>query len=187
MGTSQQPLVNGVLLSHMVQFLREKKGDPGVAALEQAGSIVIYDKFTMYPLADYLTLQKNVLDIVFGQENDEGYEMLGKFTFTAFAHSLIGATLIQGSSPKALMEQMQSVWGSLVTFGERKIEKIDEKKGDAIITITDDPRNPCYLQGILESGLEAIGTHDAAITVLSTNENTHTMHVTWKPQDAVSV
>jgi len=179
METTENKLVKGVLLEDAVGFLKEKKGEAAVGVLEKATGPLIFDQHRMYPLADLSKLQTAVIKEVFGKDSDEAYKELGLFTFRAFTHTVVGATLTNvAHSPKELLEKIQELWDAVLNFGSRKLISIDEKKHSALVEIVDDPRVPAYLQGAIEGGFKSIGVR-ATTKVLDQGNSSYHIEISW--------
>ena len=177
MDHSQQ--VKGSLLENTVSFLREKSGDAAVTALEKKLGPQLFDQFQMYPLEQYQTLQEEVVNMTSPTDITQGYKDLGVYAFTTFAHSIVGATLTNVSTtPKKLLEQIQTLWNTVVNFGERRLVECDETAKTAVVEIKDDPRNPAFLQGVIEAGLSSIGLTAATIEE-SADNNTYKIKISW--------
>lgn len=172
--------VSGIVCIQIIDFVKSKKGDAGLSDLEKLYGQLLFDTYTMYPLQDFITLQKNALIVVFGSETNEGYRELGTYTYELYSKTLIGSTLTNiGTTPKELLTQLNSLWNSVADFGDRKITVIDEEKRSCIIEITDDPRNPHYISGIFEAGFKKLGIQSCTIDINNTNEHSYTLSITW--------
>lgn len=181
--TENEKLVNGSFFIHCLEYLKFKKGETSIQELAKTNGALFFDEHRMYPLNDLVKIQNDVLKIIYGNPTSEGYYDLGKFTFDSFAHTLIGATLTNMiSSPKQIVESLQVLWSSVVNFGTRKLIQIDEKKGTALIEITDDPRNPAYIQGILEAALIKVKASHPKTHILNKSDSSYQVEVSWDPK-----
>lgn len=178
----QAKLANGTLFKHAVDYLRSKKGDEAVKTLETTFGNIIFDSYKMYPLENLDKLQAEVLKLVYGSVTDESYYDLGCFTFEAFAHTLIGATLTNMvTTPKQMLEKTQVLWSAVINFGERKLVSLEETTGKALLEIKNDPRNPAYLRGILETALKEIQTQSPSIKLINQTDKGYQLEITWTP------
>jgi len=174
-------MVSGALFLSAIDFLKNKKND-SVEQLEKSFGALLFDKHKMYPLDRLIDLHQKILSLSFGEATDEGYYSLGQHTFNSFVHSMVGATLTNVTpTPKVLFGKIQEIWGSVVNFGTRELLEIDEKKGVAIIQIKDDPRNPAYLQGIIESGLSLLKLRDVKTKISGKKDNEYKVEINWTP------
>ena len=179
MEPTENKLVKGMLLEDTVAFLRDKKGEIAVSELEKSMGPFIFDQHRMYPLADLSNLQSAVVKEVYGKDSDEAYRQLGFFTFQAFTHTVVGATLTNiAHSPKELLEKIQELWDAVLNFGSRKLVKIDEHGHSALVEISDDPRVPGYLEGAIEGGFKSIGV-EATTKVLNKDKGSYQIEVVW--------
>lgn len=175
----EEKLAKGILLVDTVEFLREKKGDQAVAQLEKSFGSLIFDQYRMYPLDDLLKLQAAAMKLAFGEENEDGYKQLGAGAFKSFTHGIVGATLTNvAHSPKELLGKIQELWGTVLNFGERKLINFNEAAHHALIEIKNDPRNPAYLQGVIEAGMKGIGL-DAKTKIQSDRSDTYKIEIRW--------
>ena len=177
----ENKLASGLLFIHAVDFLKSKKGEESLAELEKSYGETLFDQHRMYPLEKLTQLQQEVIKLVFGEETDEGYHALGQYTFESFVHSMVGATLTNVTpSPKVLLGKIQELWGTVINFGERKLTLLDEEEGRATIEITDDPRNPAYIQGVIETGLVSIKVISPKTKVVKKTDDTYLIEITWE-------
>ncbi len=177
----ENKLASGLLFMHAVDFLKLKKGEEAVPLLERSVGDVLFDQHRMYPLQQLTQLQDGVISLVFGEVTDAGYNALGHYTFEQFVHSMIGATLTNGTpSPQVLLSKIQEIWGAMVNFGERDLSLFDEKKGHAQITISDDPRKPAYVQGVIEGALAFIQMKQIKTTVVQETDGHYTVEIFWQ-------
>ena len=65
-----------------------------------------------------------------------------------------------------------------MNFGSRKLVNINESKRHAMIEIKDDPRNPAYLQGVIEAGLRSIGI-EARTKIKNNDKDNYQIEVEW--------
>lgn len=180
-----QKRVNGLLLEQTVDFLRMKKGNEEVIDFEKSFGSVIFDHYQMYPIETLLKLQEEVVRRVFGTIAEQSYRELGRYTFDAFSHTLVGATLTNVSTaPIVILQKIQDIWQSVVNFGTRKLVESDEKNGKAVIEITDDPRNPDYIRGIIEGGLLSVKATNPKTTISNKNANSYQIEITWIPSQS---
>ncbi len=179
---ASEKMAKGILFESTVEFLKEKNGDEGVAALESTlGETLLFDPFILYPLEKLMKLQAEVLKKAFGKAGDAEYRSLGNFEYQGFASTLAGATLLNvGTSPKILLEKIQELWGTVVNFGERTIELVDEHNCKVTISISDDPREPAYLCGVIEAGLSSIGLQSVTTTIRPAVDTAYHIDVVWK-------
>lgn len=179
MDTQDEKKVNGSLLEQTVNFLKVKKGDAAVAELEKSFGPLIFDQYRMYPVGQLLSLQKQVVSLAFGTESEQGYYLLGRHAFESFSHTLIGATLTNVSSaPLEVLKNIQKIWNSVVNFGERNLREISAN--NVILEIKNDPRNPLYLQGVIEAGMQAIGAKSSSTRITVQNENDYSIEIHWQ-------
>jgi len=173
-------LASGSLFLHAIGFLKSKKGEEAVEALEKSFGDLLFDQHKMYPLERLIELQEKVVSLTLGTDSREGYYMLGRYTFNAFAHSLVGATLTNvNPTPRILLGKIQEIWGSVVNFGVRKLTMVDDTQGKAIVEIQDDPRNPAYLQGIIEGGLTLLKVKNPKTVIKQEEDYRYIVEVFW--------
>jgi uncharacterized protein (TIGR02265 family) len=176
----EEKLAKGILLVDTVEFLRKKKGDHAIVQLEKSFGSLLFDQYRMYPLDDLLRLQSATMKLAFGGESGDGYKQLGAAAFESFTHGIVGATLTNvADSPRQLLEKIQELWGTVLNFGERKLIAINEANRHAVIEIKNDPRNPAYLQGVIEAGLKGIGL-DAKTKIQSDKGDTYKIEISWQ-------
>ena len=176
---SENKLVKGLLLQDAVDFVREKKGEAAVVELEKIRGPLLFDQHRMYPLEDLLKLQSDAIKLVFGKESEKAYKELGVFTFNAFTHTVVGATLMNvAHSPKELLGKIQELWDAVSNFGSRKLLEFDENKHLALVEISDDPRMPAYLQGVIEAGLKSIGV-EAVTKIIAQDKDSYHIEISW--------
>ena len=179
--TQENKLASGLLFIEAVDFLKSKKGEEVLSQLEKSYGETLFDQHRMYPLEKLMQLQQEVIKLAFGEETDKGYRELGQYTFESFVHSMVGATLTNViPSPKVLLSKIQELWGTVINFGERKLTLIDEKEGKATIEISDDPRTPAYIQGVIETGLTSIKVKNPETKVVKKTDNSYSIEITWQ-------
>ena len=179
MESSNNKLIKGILLEDAVAFLKERKGGLAVGELEKEIGPFIFDQYRMYPLEDLLKLQKAVINKIYDKESDEAYKELGMFTFQTFAHTVVGATLTNiAHSPKELLGKIQQLWDTVLNFGSRKLIEIDENAHLAVVEISDDPRIPAYLEGVIEAGLKSIGV-EVKTEIKNIKNNSYHIEIHW--------
>jgi uncharacterized protein (TIGR02265 family) len=174
-------MVSGGLFLYAIDFFKNKKNG-SIEELEKSFGTLLFDSHKMYPLEQLIDLHQKILSMSFGNTSDEGYYALGQYTFDSFVHSIVGATLTNVTpTPKILLGKIQEIWGAVVNFGTRKLSEIDENKGRAIIEIKDDPRNPAYLQGIIESGLSLLKLKDVKTEIIGRKDGEYKVEISWIP------
>ena len=177
----KERLVGGLLFDYVVDFVRKRKGEGAVSALEKKLGLSIFDQRRMYPVDAFIQLQREAVRAVFGDETDDGYKKLGRHVYDAYAHTLVGATLSTTTSLQELLgKKFRELGGLVVSFGSRKLLELDEAQGVAIIQIGDDPRNPAYLQGVLEVGLEMVHLKNFRTVVFDKTGDSYKIKITWQ-------
>lgn len=172
-------LVKGALLENTVAYVKAKLGDDGVSKLESKLGSLLFDQFHMYPLDQYQSLQKEAVELISPNDPQSEYKKMGKQAFTMFASTIVGATLTNVSTtPKNLLEKIQELWNMVVNFGERKLIECNEEAKFAVVEIIDDPREPAFLQGVIEGSLESLGLKSESV-VENQTANKYTIKITW--------
>lgn len=175
----ENKLAKGILFSNTIDFLKKEKGDEALSTLEKDTGPLLFDPHRLYPLDQLLMLQIKVIQAIYGNESNDNYKKLGEFAFQSFTHTLVGATLTNiAHSPTELLTKIQELWDTVVNFGYRQVLEMNENEHFALLEIRDDPREPAYLQGIIEAGLKSIGTI-ATTEVRHTDNETYQIEVKW--------
>lgn len=173
----------GILFEYVTSFVRAKKGNSAVTELEKKTGPLIFDTRRMYDAAAFFKLMDDAVTLTHGSEDkDTGYYELGQFVMHRFLDTIVGASLFPvGSSAKELLgKKFQELGDTMVNFGKRKLLEIDEKKGEAIVEISEDPRPIAYFRGVIEGKLEDLGFANTKTDIVERAPN-YKIHVTWTP------
>lgn len=181
--TTTPKMASGSLFISALEFVKQQKPE-AASALDQGGAPLLFDAHRMYPLEQLQNLHTKILEAVFGVVDDAGYRALARHTFLAFANSMIGATLTTGvTTPTIFLNKVQEVWGAYVNFGTRELTTIDESEGKATLHLVDDPRNPAYLQALVETGFsEMLQLQDVSTSIVRTSPEEYSLEISWEPK-----
>lgn len=174
-------LISGQLLKLIIGFFILKKGEQALNELEQKCGNIVVDTRVFYPVEKLNQITDEVVNAIYPNNLENGYYELGKYTLNSFINTLVGATLTaKYKTPRAVLENSQGVWQSLVNFGSRKLVKIEEEKGWGLLKIEDDPRNPTYLRGVIDACLIAIGKKEVHSELIESANNAYQMRFYWR-------
>ncbi len=178
MGNTDE-LASGLLFLITLDFLKTKNPE-AINDLQLPSGSIFYDKYHMYPLEDLNRLQKEVLLKVLGKVDEEGYYQLGKFTFEAYSHTLVGATLTNVSiSQEDVLKNILDLWNTVVNFGTRTLIEVSKDQHYAVIEIGNDPRDSAYLQGVVETGIQSIGGKNVTSEIFGQGKDPYQIKIHW--------
>lgn len=151
-------MIKGSVLENATQFLIERKGADIVHELEPELGAMVYDTHAFYPVDQFLKLQDTIIKLISPNDSEQGLKELGRYAFNSYAKSLIGGTMINHTkNAQELLEQVQNQWNQVLNFGQRSLTEFNTANRTAELEIKDDPRQPAYLAGVIEAGLQSIG------------------------------
>jgi len=130
--TTARDTVRGMLLKGHLEAVRGLAGDEAARQCELAAGGGPFTEFFGYPVQAHLRLVQMALRVLaprYGQE--EVLRRLGKDAVVAFMGSPVGAAtrMLTGNSPRLLMNSVPRAFAVALSFGERKVEWTDAKRG----------------------------------------------------------
>lgn len=178
--TTAQHQVRGFNFTAVLSLVEKKVGAPTARELgAPAGRRFL--SFFNYPAADFLRLTfhaADALETTYGGV-DRALRALGEATSRALLETTVGRTLVnfaRGSVPHQVFKHTPTAYGMAVTFGERTVLQLDERRSKLIIL--GDMRPASLHEGIVAAGLSATGVQ-AHITSTSTGLDSCELLLDW--------
>jgi len=146
----------GLNFNTVLALAAERLGAPAAKALDPQGKGHRVDFFS-YPIAEYLGITWAVADRLEPSlgTTEAVFRELGRRTVTGFLGSMLGRTVfaMAGRDPRKVLGNGASAYRSAVSYGERKVEFLAERK--ARMVFTRDFMPAAFHAAVLETALAA--------------------------------
>jgi len=171
--------VPGFFLLEDVDFVRQQKGNPGVAALQKLLPSFDLNKISpirKFPLSEEVALLRAMAIVLYGDDSPESWEKIGAHDFITVRDSSLGKVLLSlfGKSFPDLIHngtRLFSYFAPFVTFSYR-----DLSDTGAVFTVEKDPYPKEYYLGLFRS-MVAIFSASGVITVVDKGDRIHEYHL----------
>lgn len=162
----------GVFLKNIIKVIEEQKGKQVANDLLQKVGLKQVSAFKNYPIDAQVSINHEVVEVLFGEDNSENQVKLGKLAFDVYAKSFTGKTLLTLLGNKfekvaAAVEQIARTTTSGIKIFTDKTET-----GKFIIRVENNPFPYQYGEGLILGATEYFGLK-AQITVNILDEEKH--------------
>jgi uncharacterized protein (TIGR02265 family) len=172
--------VRGLVFNAIFHVAREHGGPDVPNACDPEGKGQRVDFFA-YPVADFLRVLWAVGDALEKKLHfDEVLRRMGHRTARTVLSSLVGRTLtaMAGMDARQLVSQTPTAYRTTVSFGQRKVEWLDDRH--ARVLFTRDFLPPPLHCGVFVGALESIGAGSPKATGQETAPLQTVFDVTWE-------
>jgi uncharacterized protein (TIGR02265 family) len=131
--TTSRDTVRGMLLKGHLEAVRGLAGDEAARQCELAAGGGPFTEFFGYPVQSHLRLVQAAIRVVGPrfESPEEVLRRLGRDAVRVFMASPVGAAtrMLTGNSARLLMNSVPRAFAVALSFGERKVEWTDAKRG----------------------------------------------------------
>jgi uncharacterized protein (TIGR02265 family) len=178
--TTDKDTVRGLIFNCILALIEERLGAEAARSCDPGQKGTRVDLFS-YPAADLLRLNwrgADLLEATFGG-TDEAFFRFGHRTVAQLAGTLMGRTLMSlvAGSPRKLLGQIQASYRTTVSYGERQVEWLGDRRARVVYRGEFFP--PSYNAGLLTAGLEMTGAKNPKVTGTQTGPLELVCEASW--------
>ncbi len=164
--TTPADTLRGLFFTGVLRLVTLARGEAEAAALARTLPRRKYFDFLSYPMSDFLRLQWRAAEALAPTLGgpEQAFWSLGYQAATDFLAAPVGKAvmLMVSGEPQALINSLPSAYRSALSFGERTVTWVGERR--ALLHIQRDFSVPAYHAGVLTAALEAVGARSPVVT-----------------------
>ncbi len=176
-----RPVVNGMFLTELVDFVRGQQGEAGLQALTaRFGRPLTFSMLKTYPIEQELQLRRAVLDQVFGGPSDQALLYLGQLSFNSVLKNPVGRQALASvdRDPVKMVSGARYFYSLFTNYGQRSFNFLSPKH--AHISVIDDPEEPAYILGLIMAGLRYCSVQNPRAYYSVLGPNQYVFDITWQ-------